>query len=359
MGEIYLLDCTLRDGGYINDWDFGEDVLSGILAGVERTGVEVMELGFLKNEPHKEGRAVFNTMAQVKEFIKKKKSGLQYAVMSELVNPVPLDRLERADGGGADIIRMILWKTKRLPDGRVVDALDEGYEYCRGIVERGYRLCVQPVRVNQYSDEEFITIIRRFSVLEPMAFYVVDSWGTQNGEGVLHYMRLADQHLPEKTVLGYHGHNNMMQALSVSQAALKEGFKRTLMIDASVYGIGRGAGNLNLELIAKYLNEQYGKHYDLTAMLEIYEKYIKEIYRRETWGYSIPYFLTASYNCNPNYARYLGSELKLEADCIRYVLTHLPPEGRIIYSKSEADFYIKEYCGGKWPVFGQLQHFFS
>jgi len=343
MGDIYLLDCTLRDGGYINNWDFGSEVLSGILRGVERTGVEVLELGFLKNEPYREGRAVFNAMTRVKGLIGRKKRGVQYAVMSELVNPVPLDRLERADGDGADIIRMILWKTKRLPDSRTVDALDEGYEYCRGIVERGYRLCIQPVRVNQYSDEEFISLMRRFSALEPMAFYVVDSWGTQNAEGVLHYMRLADRYLSKKTVLGYHGHNNMMQALAITQAVLKEGFGRDIMIDASVYGIGRGAGNLNLELIAKYLNEQYGKHYNLFAMLEIYEKYIKEIYRQEGWGYSVPFFLTAYYNCNPSYARYLGHELALDADCIRYILTHLSREGRIIYSKAEADRCLEQY----------------
>lgn len=346
MDNLYLLDCTLRDGGYINNWNFGAEALSGILGGIERTGIEVIELGFLKNEPYQEGRAVFNAMEQVKGLLGAKKNGIQYAVMSELVNPVPLDLLECADGDSADIIRMILWKTKRLPDGRIVDALDEGYEYCRGIVERGYQLCVQPVRVNQYSDEEFISLLKRFSALEPMALYVVDSWGTQNAEGILHYMRLADQYLPEKTVLGYHGHNNMMQALGVTQAALKEGFRRDLMIDASVYGIGRGAGNLNLELIAKYLNEQYGKHYDLLAMLDLYEKYIKEIYHQEAWGYSVPFFLTASYNCNPNYARYLGNELKADTDCIRYVLTHLSPESRIIYNKAEVDFYLKKYCKG-------------
>lgn len=330
MGKISLLDCTLRDGGYINDWRFGEEAVQNMTRQLCSTGVEIFEIGFLKNEPYQQDRTVFSDVNQITPLIAPKKPGILYAAMAEVVNPLPLDMLKPCDGTDVDVIRVIVWKTKHTKDGEVVDALEEGYRYCKGIVEKGYKLCVQPARVDQYSDEEFAAMVRRFSTLEPMAIYVVDSWGTQNPENLLHYMRLADENMPAHISLGYHGHNNMMQALSAAQTMIRAGFERDIIIDASVYGIGRGAGNLNLEIIAKYLNEQAGKHYSISPILEVYDRYISKIYEQEQWGYSIPYYLTAKYNCNPNYARLKKGGLSNRE--FERVLCSLDDEARVIFS---------------------------
>ena len=347
MGNVKLLDCTLRDGGYINDWRFGEQAIPDMIESLEQTNVDILELGFLKDEPYQKDRTVFRSMEQVKKLIPNKKPGTQYAVMCEVVNPLPLDLLEPADADSADIIRVIVWKTKHTKDGKVVDALQEGYEYCKGIVDKGYKLCVQPARVSQYSDEEFVAMVRQFSGLDPMAIYVVDSWGTENAESLLHYMHLADDNMPRTIALGYHGHNNMMQALGCAQAMLKEGFERELIIDASVYGIGRGAGNLNLEIIAKYLNEEYGKCYEITPMLEISNDYINAIYSKEQWGFSLPYFLTATYNCNPAYARYYKN---LASNEIAEILKNFSPEDQIIYREKTAKQYLESYIQKKKKI---------
>lgn len=253
---------------------------------------------------------IFNDIEQIKKVVGKKKPGVLYAAMGELTTPLPLEKIAPAVEDGLDIIRMMLWKTKRLPDGQAVDMLDEGFRYCKGLVEKGYRLCIQPVRTDQYSDDEFSSMVRRFSELAPMAIYVVDSWGTQNPKNILHYMKIADQIVPEQTALGFHGHNSMMQALSITQAVLGENFSHNLIVDASVYGIGRSAGNLHTELIAKYLNEEYRKEYKVLPLLKIYEDYIMKIREKEMWGYSIPYLLTATFKCNPAYAKYLSGQKK-------------------------------------------------
>lgn len=344
MGEIKLLDCTLRDGGYINDWRFGEEKIPEMIENLEKSKVDILEIGFLKNEPYQKDRTVFNSMEQVKTRIPEKKPGTEYAVMCEVVNPLPLEMLAPADADGADIIRVIVWKTKRNADGVEIDALQEGYEYCEGIVKKGYKLCVQPARVSQYSDDEFVSMVKRFSKLSPMAIYVVDSWGTENAERLLHYMHLADENMPEEMALGYHGHNNMMQALSVSQAMLKENFGRDVIIDASVYGIGRGAGNLNLEIIAKYLDEQYEKKYDIVPIMEIYNTNISDIYEKEPWGFSIPYFLTARFNCNPAYAKYYND---IPANNISEILISISEKDRVIYTEKTAKYYLEKWNSSK------------
>ena len=329
--QIKLLDCTLRDGGYVNNWEFGEQAISDIKENLELSGADIIELGFIKNEPENKDRTVFNNMSDVKKIIGKNVPNRQYAVMAEVINPLPLDMLEPYKDGFPEIIRVIVWKRM----------LEEGFEYCKGIVEKGYRLCVQPARTNQYSDEEFINMIKKFNELNPMAFYVVDSWGTMYKNELLHYMKLADENLKEGISIGYHGHNNMMQTFDAAAAFCDQNTKRDVIIDASVYGIGRGAGNLNTEIFAKYLNENLGKYYNLIPLERIYDKHISQIYKKEPWGYSIPCLISAKYNCNPDYARYYVKK-GYTNETIEKSIAAMEIEDRIIFKKELADKYYRQ-----------------
>lgn len=329
MAKIKLLDCTLRDGGYINNWEFGKAPIWDMTRQLEKTGVDILELGFMKDEPYHENRTVFNQIDQVKKLIGRKKPNLQYAVMAEVVNPLPLEKLAPADAEGPDIVRVIVWKRM----------LKEGFEYCKGIVEKGYKLCVQPARVSQYSEQEFIDMIALFNQLNPLAVYIVDSWGTMYKEDLLKYAKLADEHLKEGISLGYHGHNNMMQAFDVACAFTQLDTKRDVIIDASVYGIGRGAGNLNTEIFAKYMNEKQGTSFQLEPLVTVYDKYISGIYKQCKWGYSVPYFISAKYNCNPNYASYYEQK-GLSCAAIEKCIASMLPTERIIFTKENAEKHI-------------------
>lgn len=335
MNSVKLLDCTLRDGGYVNDWSFGYETIASMIAGIECSGVDILEMGFLKNEPYDVDRTVYNAMSQIKNMLKAKKSNIEYAAMIEVVNPLPLDLLEPRDKDSVDIIRVIVWK--RL--------LQEGFEYCKGVVEKGYKLCVQPARVDQYSDREFIDMVNMFNQINPYAVYVVDSWGTQYTNSILNYINLADRYLNPGISVGYHGHNNLMQAFATSEAFLHMKTSRDKIVDASVYGIGRGAGNLNIELIAKYMNEVFHKKYNIIPLINIYEKHIKEIQDKFTWGYSIPYYLTALNHCNPNYASYYGDDLGLSASLISELLSSLSDEDKIIFSEEKARRHYERVRG--------------
>ena len=261
MNNISVLDCTLRDGGYVNDWRFGENVIEDILHKLCRTNVDILEIGFLRNEPYNPNRVVFPSMEQVQKLsgkLKRKGSKPKLAVMAEIAHPIPLDMIEPSEMNDIDIIRVIVWKSKHI-NGKTVDALQDSYAYCKEIVKKGYQLCIQPNRTDQYSDTEFEDMVKMFRELSPMAIYVVDSWGTMYSNQVLHYMDLADNILEKNISIGFHGHNNMMQVFGTAEKIVERGYDRNIILDASVYGIGRGAGNLNLELITKYLNEIHAR----------------------------------------------------------------------------------------------------
>ena len=327
MGNIKLLDCTLRDGGYINDWRFGEKAVSDITNKLTEAGMDYVEIGFLKDEGNIAGRTMFPSVNEIGRYTHgSKKDGVTYCAMCEALNPLPVDRIDENNHENVDVIRVIVWK--RL--------LKEGYGYCKGIVEKGYRLCVQPNRVDQYSYEEYAELIHLFSNLNPLAVYVVDSFGLLTSDELLEYARVADRHLDKDVALGYHGHNNLQQTFEAAQAFIREGFQRDLMIDGSVYGIGRGAGNLSTELIAEYMNRRYDKKYDIHRLMEINDSYIQDIYKKEKWGYQPGYYLTAKHRCNPMYGLYYEGELGLKSAEIDILLSKLQGDDKIIFSKEKA-----------------------
>lgn len=315
MGKISLLDCTLRDGGYVNKWNFGYSTVVDILEKMISTGVEIVEAGFIRDVTYDSNLAVFSNLTDFDKLLADNqivKNASSFATMAEIAHPIPLDHIEEASMTQCDIIRVIVWKSKHTEDGAEVDALQESYEYCKSIVEKGYKLCVQPNRTDQYSDEEFVNMLNMFANLKPYAIYVVDSWGTMYSDQVLHYMKLADQTIDKSIAIGFHGHNNMMQAFSTAEKIIESDFDREIILDASIDGIGRGAGNLNLELIARYMNERCGKKYCLEPMYEIYDKFIKEIKQSHVWGSSFPFLISAMNNANPNYAAYFTDDMTLE-----------------------------------------------
>ena len=343
MKRIKLLDCTLRDGGYINNWMFGRDNIISAIKELEKSRAEVLDIGFIKNEPFDANRTICNSAEGFSSFISKKKPGVIYAAMAEAFRPMPPELICDRNEATVDVIRVIIWKDKHDKNGNIVDALKEGYEYCKIFADKGYKLYIQPARVEQYSDEEFVSMLDLYSKLNPSAIYVVDSWGTMFSNGILHYLRLADKYLDKSIAVGFHGHNNMMQAFGSAVDFLNSGVDRELIVDGSVFGIGRGAGNLHTEIIANYLNEFEGKNYDINALWNIYEKSIKDIRKKYVWGFIPAYYLTALYHANPQYGTYYGIIKEMNSLEIDRVLRNMPVEDRVLYSKEKAEQYYSLY----------------
>ena len=342
MKKIKLLDCTLRDGGYINNWDFGEEHIESTIHLLEKANIDILELGFLRDEASNPNRTIFQTTKEVNALIPEKEKGILYAAMTEVFHPVPMENIEERNEKSVDIIRIIVWKDKHDESGKLVDALQEGYEYCKGFAEKGYDIFVQPARVEQYSDEEFIAMLKLYSSLNPKAIYIVDSWGTMYSEQVYHYLKLADENLPEEISIGFHGHNNLMQAFSNAVDFIHFDTERELILDSSIYGMGRGAGNLNTEIIAKYLNETENKHYDIRSFFEVYEKSIRELTKKYLWGYSPEYFFTAYHHANPQYGTWYSEQEEVKSTEIERILSAASYEDRVMYSASKAEQFLHE-----------------
>lgn len=333
MGKVSLLDCTLRDGGYVNDWRFGEETIKGFGRKIAQTGIEMFEVGFIKGDVYDEERSVFPDVESITNMIQPKVETMIYVGMLDMSAPIPLERLTPCSGESIDGIRVIFKK----------DKMEEAYIYCQRIMELGYLLFVNFVGTDLYTDKEFIEAIEKFNVLHPYAMTIVDTFGLIKRKQFLRLVYLADNNMEEGIALCYHAHNNLQQAFGNAEALVELNLKRDICIDACVFGMGRGAGNLNLELFAEYMNENYDTHYRIEPMLEIMDEYLNDIYRTKFWGYSLPLYLSANAGCHPNYAIYLEEKDSLTVRSFNELLRGIPKEEKAKFSKEKAEKYYREY----------------
>ena len=333
MNNIKLLDCTLRDGGYINKWEFGQNVISRLVNQVLIAGVEVMELGYLSTiNSGNVDSARYNSLKDVhRAFSNIKTENQDFAVMVNY-GEYPAEQLPVAEQDDP-IIRLAFHKKN----------LKEAFEYISELDRKGYRYYIQPMGVLNYNDKEFIELISMANATNAEAFYVVDSFGVLELKDFRRLIFLVDNNLREGIRLGYHAHNNLQQAYSNAKYMVEQGLSHNMIIDASVFGMGRGAGNLNIELFAKHLNRYYGKNYNIESFLEVFDECLKPIFAKQFWGYSLPFYLSSIHNCHPNYALFFTEKNTLTVKSIHELLSRISDEDKIGFSKEKAAKYYNSY----------------
>ncbi len=331
MPKVNILDCTLRDGGYVNNWEFGNSNIVDTIKSLEKSGVDIIELGFMRDEEYHNDRAVYNCIEQIGEVIGTKKKDTIYAALIEMANYFPPQMLTKRNSAGPDLIRYSFW----------LRCIDEAYEYAKQIVDKGYLLGVQPTRVEQYTDSQFAQMCERFSKLNPYAIYIVDTFGLLTKEQLVKYAKIADEYVEDGIRIGYHAHNNMQQAFSNATAFIELGLKHDLVLDASVFGMGRGAGNLNTEMITNYLNANEQNRFDANSIFAVWDNSLKNIYSRLPWGYNLEYFIAASHQCNPNYAvYYLKNHPDISVAQLEKLYSGIEGQDKYLYSDEKAEkFY--------------------
>ena len=218
MNKISLLDCTLREGGYINDWNFGLETIKGFITKIEKTGIEFFEIGFLKNINYNSNKTIFSNMDEIKTIISPKKNKIKYVAMIDINDKIPIDQIKKNDGTSIDGIRLIFKKNK----------IQEAYEYSKELKKLGYLLFIQFVSTDTYKEEEFIEGIKLFNELEPYAVSIVDTFGLMKKNMFTKLVTIADKYLNKEIELGYHAHNNLQQAQSNSETLVEMNLNRNI-----------------------------------------------------------------------------------------------------------------------------------
>lgn len=334
MKELKLLDCTLRDGGFVNDWNFGHDNIVNIFERLITAGVDSLEIGFLdERRPFDKNRTIMpDTKSADKIFGKLSKGSAQIVAMIDY-GACSLHNLSPRRESFIDGIRVIFKK----------DAMKDAIKYCTKVKELGYDVFVQAVSITSYSDREILDLVDLVNELNPYALSIVDTYGLLHQDNLMHYFELLNYNLNPEIAIGYHSHNNFQLAYSNSIEFLKEPSERTILVDASLYGIGKSAGNLPIELISMYMNSNCNKCYNTSQMLEAIDINIMPIYAKNPWGYNLFYYISASNNCHPSYVRFLMDKYTLSLKSLNAILDSIEPEKKLLYDKGYIEQLYLDY----------------
>ena len=313
MNHVQLLDCTLRDGAYLIDKKFGDNIIRGIIRGLIKSNLDVIEIGFFQDDGFGEGKTVFLNSADAKKFVPEDKNGAMFTVLADC-SRYSINNLDECDGTSVDAVRECFFKHER----------EQALKNCRVIKYKGYKCFVQPVDILGYTDMELIELISQINKIEPYCLSIVDTFGSMYQEDLHRVFELINHNLVSTCKVGFHSHNNMQMSNALSQEFVRMTYgKREVVVDGTISGMGRGAGNTPTELIAQYLVSQHGYSYDMDAMLDIIDDYMDNIRSRCTWGYTTPYFVAGCYSAHVNNIAYLKEKNSIKSKDIRYILNKI------------------------------------
>lgn len=341
MNSINVLDVTLRDGGCVNNFNFGQPYMERILAAQEKSGVEIIELGYLDDNGSLYGRTQWASIDSIsRSLLKEKKKGITYVAMMDYGKFSPGNIVDRKENF-IDGIRLAFHKKN------VCDILPVAKE----ILRKGYRLYLQPMLTVHYSDSELLELIELVNteLHEATGFYIVDSFGEMRSNDLSRIFNIVEHNLNHNILLGFHSHNNLQLAYSNACALLQFPVSRDVIIDSSIMGMGKGAGNLNTELLLEHLNIFYGKHYSVAPLLEVMDCVINQLRSEFSWGYAPEYYLSSAHHCSPTYASYFYNKHMLPIDQVGELLSYIDENKKISFDKSYAEELYRSY-NEKKPV---------
>lgn len=334
--KVSLLDCTLRDGGYVNDWEFGHGTITGVYKRLEAAGVDYIEVGFLDDRrPFDINRTIMPNTDAINKVFSNVKKGHAIPIAMIDYGTCSLDSIGPAESTFIDGIRVIFKKEK----------IEQALPFCKAIKDKGYKLFIQAISITAYSDLEMLQYVEKINEIKPYAFSIVDTYGLLDNKGMTRYFHLIDDNLDPEIVMGYHDHNNFQLAYSNTMRFLSMDTERQLVADSSVYGMGKSAGNCATELLAMHLNDYYHKNYDLNEIMEIVDTFMMPIWQKIYWGYKYEFYIAAMQRVHPNYVNYLLKKKTLSVSSVNEILSSIPEEKKLFYDQKFIDQLYLDYQG--------------
>lgn len=332
VDKIKILDCTLREAP-LDELMWGELLIHKVIDGLEKAHIDIIEVGFLKDVPYKKGSTSFQRVEEIQPYIARKKRNTMYVALVDY-GRYDLNYLTDYDGTSIDAIRVCF----------KYDEIDKVLTYAEKIRQKGYEVCIQHVDTMGFSDDEIVNFIHKINKFKPYAYSVVDTFGAMYSSDAAHYTELAARELDDDIWLGFHAHNNLMLADANDQQFIEHfGGKRKIIIDTSLYGCGRSAGNAHTELMAQYMDRKRNADYDINEILDLIDTVIAVAREKSSWGYSIPYFIAGMHNAHTFNVRQLLKRHNLKSKDLRGIIERLDSVQKKTYDYALLEKLYIEY----------------
>ncbi|MDN4616976.1 aldolase catalytic domain-containing protein [Paenibacillus sp. PsM32] len=283
-----IVDCTIRDGGLVNNWDFSVEFVQDLYKSLNEAGIEYMEIGY-KNSPKllKGAEAAGPWRFLDDDFLRTvipQKGTTKLSALVDIGRVAEEDILPREESM-LDLIRVACY----------IKDVDKALQLVQTFHDRGYETTINIMALSNVMENELLEAFELINDSVVDVVYIVDSYGSLDYKDMIYLVDKFKTNLPNKR-LGVHTHNNMQMAFSNTLVAAEHGVE---LLDASVYGMGRAAGNCPTELLVTHLKNT---KYTLRPVLEMIDKHMIALREKEEWGYIIPYMITGSLDEHPRSA---------------------------------------------------------
>ncbi|MCP4050897.1 MAG: nucleoid-structuring protein H-NS, partial [bacterium] len=284
--EIKVLDCTIRDGGLIHKWGFSDKFVKNVFHELSLSGIDYMEIGYKASKniicPDGMGKWRFCDEEDIKPIVKETR--MKISAMVD-IGRVDASDIKPKKDSVIDMIRIASY----------VKDIDKAIDMVKMFHDKGYETTVNIMAVSNARDQELDEALSQLAKSEAGTVYVVDSYGSLYCEQIEYLIKKYRTFLPDKTI-GIHAHNNMQLAFGNTIEAIIHGAD---MLDATVYGIGRGAGNCPIELLIGFLKNP---KFRIKPIIRLIEQQFIHLRKEIEWGYMIPYALTGILDQHPRSA---------------------------------------------------------
>jgi 4-hydroxy 2-oxovalerate aldolase len=286
--EIKVLDCTIRDGGLMNNWKFSDEFVKAVYNACVESGVDYMEIGYKSSENAFSRKEVgcwkFCDDKDIRRIVGENKTNLKLSAMADIGRIEP-DDIAPASESLLDMIRVAAY----------VNQMDKAIWLAEHCMDKGYEVTINLMAVSNVMERDLDEALQDVAKSKVPVFYLVDSFGSMYCEQIDLLVEKYQKFLPDKT-LGVHMHNNMQLAFSNTVTGIIGGCN---YLDATFLGLGRGAGNCPLEILLSFLKNP---KYKVAPVIKVIQDYILEMQKTIDWGYHIPYMLTGVMNQHPRTA---------------------------------------------------------
>lgn len=342
--SVQITDCTIRDGGYLFKKNSSPEFVKGIMKGLADAGIDFVETGFLQTNITGD-TLVYKNSADARKYLPEDRKNTQFLGFCDN-SRYSLENLDEYDGNSFKWLRISFAQHE----------IDASLEFCAGAKEKGYLIQFNPMDSISYTDEARATLIKKVNNVKPASFSIVDTFGAMDMTDLVHIFKQVDTLLDKDIKIGLHSHDNLglSCALAERMIELADESGRDIIVDGSLFGMGRGAGNAKTELLADYINKRCNGHYNLQKLLETIDAYITPVLGNIHWGYDLPMYVCGTKHSHVDNVYHLKKTYDCTANEMFDIVEELLPQQRTRYGTgySKTDFSVldkvyKDYMKGK------------
>ena len=353
MKNVRVLDCTLRDGGRIINCAFPDQEIRQLSHRLANAKIDIVEIGFLRDYhdvTYTGDSTFFTDVDQMIPFIDKDKKNTMYVAFIDY-GMFDFSSLKAYDGRSIDGIRFGFTKKN------YAEHKDDILRCMSIIKEKGYKLFIQGVNSLNYSDLEILELVSMVNDVHPYSFGIVDTYGAMYMDDVDRIYGLIDNNMKKDICINFHSHNNYQLSFAFAQEVIKlSRGSRQIIIDGTLNGMGKVAGNLNTELLVDYLVRKLQYDYEVDDLFDMIDDFIYQYSLKHKWGFSTAALMAGIYKSHPNNIIYLTQKFRLDTKDIGKILSMIDPDKRQRYDYDNIQKLYIEYIADKTDDYETIQY---